>query len=130
MVAILPPTVKIDIAYKQSLYQAGPVFTKIGHYPEGIPEHLRKSVLVMLSAYNPGGRLRSLGWNLRMMRNLEQYLYHYEYFLGEGSLKAVSEPLFMVHLPVPKAIFLARKFRQNAIVVIRFQRRSKLIFLA
>lgn len=130
MTGILPPTVKIDIAYQQSLYQAGSVITKIGRYPEGIPERLRKSVLVMFSAYNPGGRLKPLGWNRRMMHNLEQYLCRYEYFLGKGSLKAVSEPLFMVNIPVPKVKVLAKKFRQNAIVAIRFQRKSKLIFLA
>lgn len=130
MTGILPSTAKIDIAYKQSLYQAGPVITKIDHYPVGIPRELSHSTLIMFSAYNPGGRLKPLGWNMRMMQKLEQYLSQYEYFTGKGSLKEVFEPLFMVNIPLQKAIFLARKFRQNAIVVIRFQRRSKLIFLA
>lgn len=130
MAGILPPTAKINVAYRQSIYQAGSVVSQIGHYPKGIPRHLNKSILVMLSAYNPGGRLKPLGWNMRMMQKLEQYLYHYEYFTGTGSLKEISEPLFMVNILVSKAILLARKFRQNAIVVIRSQRRSALVFLA
>lgn len=130
MTGILPPTAKINVAYKQSVYQAGPVVTKIGEYPKGIPRYLQKSMLVMFSAYNPGGRLKLLGWNMCMMQKLEQSLSQYEYFRGKGSLKEVSEPLFMVNIPVAKAKVLARKYRQNAIVIIRFQRRSALVFLA
>lgn len=127
---ILPPTLEISAAYKQSLYQAGSVVTRINQYPKGIPAKLHQSTLIMLSAYNPGGRLRLLGWNIKMMRKLEQELKQYEYFIGKGSLKEVSEPLFMVVLSLPKAVVLARKFRQNAIVMIRHQRLSKLTFLA
>ncbi|MDI2112294.1 DUF3293 domain-containing protein [Commensalibacter nepenthis] len=127
---ILPPTPAVNVAYKQSLYQAGSVMTRIDQYPEGIPHKLHKSTLIMLSAYNPGGRLRPLGWNIKMMRRLEQEIKQYEYFMGKGSLKEVSEPLFMVVISLSKALVLARKFRQNAIVLIRYQRLSKLIFLA
>lgn len=41
MTGILPLTAKIDAAYKQSIYQAGSVVTKIGHYPRGIPKYLQ-----------------------------------------------------------------------------------------
>lgn len=130
MTGILSPTAKINAAYKESLYQAGSVSTKINQYPKGISEKLHQTTFVLFSAYNPGGRLRPLGWNIKMMERLEQCLSKYEYVYGQGSLKEVSEPLLMVNIDPRKAIYLARKFRQNAIVLIWHQRKSKLVFLA
>lgn len=130
MTGILSPTAKINAAYKESLYQAGSVSTKINQYPKGVSAKLYQTTFVLLSAYNPGGRLRPLGWNIKMMERLEQCLSKYQYVYGKGSLKEVSEPLLMVNIDPRKAIYLARKFRQNAIVLIRHQRKSKLMFLA
>lgn len=127
MTGILPPTAKINAAYKASLYQAGSVSTKINQYPKGIAAKLYQTTFVLLSAYNPGGRLKPLGWNIK---SLEQYLSKHEYVYGKGSLKEVSEPLLMVNIDPRKAIYLARKFRQNAIVLMQHQRKSKLVFLA
>lgn len=130
MTGILPPTAKINAAYKESLYQAGSVSTKINQYPKGISAKLHQTTFVLLSAYNPGGRLKPLGWNIKRMKSLAQYLSKYKYVYGKGSLKEVSEPLLMVSIDFRKAIYLARKFRQNAIVIIRYQRKSKLVFVA
>ncbi|MDI2090553.1 DUF3293 domain-containing protein [Commensalibacter oyaizuii] len=130
MTNILPPTAKIELAYKQSIYQAGPVITKINQYPIGLSEHYACYSWVMLSACNPGGRKKPWGWNKRMMDRLREYIKHYPYFEGQGSLKEVSEPLFMVNIPLSKGICLARKFRQNAVVFVKYQHLSRLVYLS
>lgn len=50
MTGILPPTAKIDLAYKESLYQAGGVSTKINQYPKGISRRVHRTLFVLLSA--------------------------------------------------------------------------------
>ncbi|CAK7193399.1 hypothetical protein COMNV_01614 [Commensalibacter sp. Nvir] len=112
-----------------SFYQGGTVTTGINRFPKGIPKHLCNQFLVMLSAYNPGGRLKPEGWNKRQMGVLADYLVRYEYYEGKGSLNNKSEPLFLVAINPAKAIYLARKFRQNAIVIIRNGRLTKLKYI-
>ncbi len=130
MTGILPVTARIKSNYKQSLYEAGFIRVKTGFYPLNIPKSLRNKELVMFSAYNPGGRRKVDGWNRKMMEKLSLYLTNYYYVKGKGSLKQFSEPLFMVVMDLRKARVLARKFRQNAIVVLKYQRLSRLDFLA
>lgn len=130
MTGILPASAKIRLMYQKSLYQAGTVKVKINHYPKNIPKHLKRKTLVMLSAYNPGGRLKAEGWNQRMMQQLKAFLSDYKWVEGKGTLHDVSEPLLMVAMDPRKAKVLARKFRQNAIVLIRDQRYARLVFLA
>lgn len=130
MTGILPPTEAIRLNYQKSLYKAGSVIVRIGHYPLHLPNRFRKKVLVMFSAYNPGGRIKADGWNQRMMRKLKLHLSGYKYVKGYGSLRRFSEPLFMVEMNPLKAKVIARKFRQNAMVVIQYQRLSRLVFLA
>ncbi|MGL4685495.1 MAG: DUF3293 domain-containing protein [Commensalibacter sp.] len=129
MVAILPPTPKIDISYRKSTYIAGQVRTRIGRFPQGITEMDRKKTWVMLSAYNPGGRLKVNGWNLRMMNALKERLSRYNFIEGEGRLGEHFEPLVMVAIAPAQGKKLARLFRQNAIVILRHQRQTRLIYL-
>lgn len=130
MTGIFPASAQIRLVYKKSLYKVGSIKIKIDHYPQNIPDILKKKTLVLFSAYNPGGRLKAEGWNKRMMQNLRAYLKRYQYFEGAWSLRNVSEPLFMVVMPPAKAKVLARKFRQNAMVIVRDQRYSRLYYLA
>lgn len=129
MTGILPASDKIRGIYAKSLYQAGNIRVRIGHYPQNLPAYSKGKTLVMLGACNPGGRIRPKGWNKRMMRQLRRCLSRYEYVEGKGSLNGVSEPLFLVTMDPRKALVLARRFSQNAIVVIRERRRSYLVYL-
>lgn len=129
MTGILPATNKIRSNYIKSIYQAGTVKIRIGYYPLNLPKRYKSKKLVMMSACNPGGRIKAKGWNKRMMQKLSLYLSGYDYRKGTGTLRNFSEPLFMVTMDPSKAIVLARKFRQNAIVVIQEQRLSRLVFL-
>lgn len=132
---ILPVHLKTLVAYKRSTYRAGPVCTRIGAKPQAMGTFQAgrtRDEWVMLSAYNPGGILKAEGWNKRMFASLERDLQkkHIRYFRGEGRLHHTGEPLYMVRSPLRVAVQLARKYRQNAVVIIKPRQKSRLLLLA
>ncbi|QNT79537.1 DUF3293 domain-containing protein [Entomobacter blattae] len=130
---IKPASSEIRKVYAKSLYRAGPVLTRINRIPQGMEniEH-GKSFLEwgMVSAYNPGGKRHPEGWNHRMFAHLQQELEKagFVYYYGIGSLYNQEEPLFMVAVPRGRLYKLARKYRQNAVVLLQKGRRSRLVF--
>ncbi|KAB8123552.1 DUF3293 domain-containing protein [Komagataeibacter medellinensis] len=130
MAAIMPPTPAVARAYRLSTYHApGLPVVRIGHRPSWrsvVPQ----GDVVLLSAYNPGGRRRPDGWNRRMMRRLASALAGLPHVLGEGRLGRWSEPLYAVRMPLARGIVLARRFRQNAVVVLHGNRPARLVYLA
>ncbi|ATU73612.1 hypothetical protein CFR78_05975 [Komagataeibacter rhaeticus] len=130
MAAILPPTPAVHRSYRLSTYHVpGLPVVHIGHRP-----HWRGMVprgdIVLLSACNPGGRRRADGWNRRMMRRLASALAGLPHVLGEGRLGRWSEPLYAVRVPLARGLVLARRFRQNAVVVLHGNRPARLVYLA
>lgn len=132
MTGTTPPSPAVLRCYRLSLYRAGPVSARIGRVPSGqAPSRLRRNgpVLTMLSAANPGGRRMPDGWNNRAMRRLHQTLRRVPHLAGEGRLGRWGEPLVLAALPAGPAKVLARRFRQNAIVLLRQGRRTQLVLL-
>ena len=131
MAAITPPTPAIARAYRLSTYHVpGLPPVRIGCRP-----HWRGGVapwgdIVLLSACNPGGRRYADGWNQRMMRRLASTLAAVPHVLGEGRLGRWSEPLYAVRVPLARGAMLARRFRQNAVVVLHGNRPARLVYLA
>ncbi|CAM2980255.1 hypothetical protein CFR75_04530 [Komagataeibacter xylinus] len=130
MAAIVPPTPAIHRSYRLSTYHvAGLPVIRIGYRP-----HWRGRVptgdIVLLSACNPGGRLRPDGWNRRMMAHLARALHGLPHALGEGRLGRWSEPLYGVRVELARGLGLARRFRQNAVVVVHGNRPARLVYLA
>ena len=130
MAGIAPPTPGIARSYRLSTYHvSGLPVIRIGYRP-----HWRGTVprgdVVLLSACNPGGRLRPDGWNRRMMRRLAGDLAGLPHVLGEGRLGPWSEPLYAVGVPLARGLVLARRFRQNAVVVLHANRPARLVYLA
>ncbi|QHC34625.1 DUF3293 domain-containing protein [Komagataeibacter xylinus] len=130
MAAIVPPTPAIHRSYRLSTYHVpGMPVIRIGHRP-GWPGRAPAGDIVLLSACNPGGRLRPDGWNRRMMARLAQCLAGLPHALGEGRLGRWSEPLYGVQVGLARGLVLARRFRQNAVVVVHGNRPARLVYLA
>lgn len=129
MSGLTPPTPAMLRAYRQSLYSAGRVVAHVGSVPQGLSLAQRRTTLVMLGACNPCGRRCAEGSNNRMMDRLRLTLRRFRVVEGAGSLRQWSEAMLMVEIDPRRACVLARRFRQNAIIVIAGGRRTRLIVL-
>ena len=128
MTGLLPPTPAVLRSYRLSTYRAGAVLARIGRRPDGF--HGRSPVpLLLLSACNPGGRRMADGWNRRMMRRLGEAMRRVAAVEGEGRLGRWSEPLLLAAMAPARGIVLARRFRQNAVVVLQPRRAARLVLL-
>lgn len=131
MAGILPPTPAVSRSYRLSTYHVpGLPVIRIGRRPQWRRCVVPQGDIVLLSACNPGGRLRPDGWNHRMMQALSQHLRGVKHELGEGRLGGWSEPLYAVRVPLARGLRLARLFRQNAVVVLNGDRPARLVYLA
>nr|WP_246387500.1 DUF3293 domain-containing protein [Gluconacetobacter sacchari] len=121
-------------AYRRSLYRAGGIAIRVGQRPmaddPGAPAWWRHGDVVFVSAANPGGRRRPEGWNRRRMRVLAGHVAGCELHEGEGRLGQWSEPLLAVRLPLARGRVIARRFGQNAVVLVRGGGPARLVFLA
>lgn len=129
MTGLVPPTPAVLHAYRLSTYTAGGVVAHVGRRPEPMPPRWAGRDLVLLSACNPGGRLRSDGWNRRMMNHLREALRGFACAEGEGRLGRWSEPLLLVAIAPARGICLARRFRQNAVILLRDRQPARLVLL-
>ncbi len=129
MTGLLPPTPAVLRSYRLSTYRAGTVEARIGRRPVGLDGRVRVPS-VLLSACNPGGRRLFDGWNRRMMQRLAETLRRVAHVQGEGRLRQWSEPLVLAAMTPARAIVLARRFRQNAVVVLHPGRPARLLLLA
>ena len=129
MTGLLPPTPAVLRSYRLSTYRAGTVVARIGWPPVGLDGRNRVPLL-LLSACNPGGRRRPDNWNRRMMRRLDEAMRRIPHVGGEGRLGRWSEPLVLAALAPGRGIVLARRFRQNAVVLLRPRRPARLLLLA
>ncbi len=129
MTGLLPPTPAVLRSYRLSTYRAGAVVARIGRRPHGV-QGRNPVPLVLLSACNPGGRRMPDGWNRRMMRRLGEAMRRVIVVEGEGRLGRWSEPLLLAAVAPAQGIVLARRFRQNAVVVLQPRRPARLVLLA
>ncbi len=128
MTGLLPPTPRVLRSYRRSTYEAGGVVARVGRRVR-LPPGWAGRRLVMLSACNPGGRLMAPGWNRRRMATLREALRRTAFAEGEGRLGRWSEPLLMATLPAPRGLVLARRFRQNAVILLAGGRPARLVLL-
>jgi hypothetical protein len=117
-------------AYRNTLYQTGDISVRIGRRCHAMDKLLcqhRVSKAAFITAYNPHSRPMPPGWNKNMQQRLHQALRQYRIRLGTGSWRRWSEVHFLVlgdPRPVQK---LARRFRQNGIVIIRLRQPPQLL---
>nr|WP_220790319.1 DUF3293 domain-containing protein [Gluconacetobacter takamatsuzukensis] len=121
------------LAYRRSLYRAGGISVRVGQRPvpdgPGVPGWWRRGDVVFVSAANPGGRRRPDGWNRRRMRALAGCLAGCERHEGEGRLGQWAEPLLAVRMPLARGRVIARRFGQNAVLLVRGGGLARLVFL-
>jgi len=117
-------------AYRQSRYSAGSVVAHVGSVPQGLSMVQGRTTLVMLGACNPCGRRYAEGRNNRMTDQLRLTLRRFHVVEGAGSLRQWSEIMLMVEIDPRRACVVARRFRQNAIILIAGGRRTRLTVLA
>ena len=83
----------------------------------------------LLTAANPRSRRMPDGWNARMNRALAETARRLLPVPAEGRLGDWREEGFLIEAPVARAAVLGRRFRQNALVVVRRGQRARLLLL-
>jgi Protein of unknown function (DUF3293) len=117
-------------AYRNTCYEAAGIPIRIGKYSAGSDRLLlthRARSAALITAYNPRSRLMPLAWNLRMQARLLQALCRRRMLPARGFLGRWSEAHLLVFgdpLPVQR---LARRYRQNAIVIVRLGQPPRLV---
>ncbi len=79
--------------------------------------HSRTAVLI--TAWNPLSRRKPQGWNDRMQSRLLAMVRRYPVLPSRGGARGWAEDHLLVPMPPARACVVARRFRQNAVVVLR-----------
>jgi hypothetical protein len=110
-------------AYRATSYEVAGVTLRIGRRSSAVDRLLadqRVQAAVFLSAHNPYSHRMAAGWNRRMQSRLCRSIGRRQKFLcGVGSLRHWSEDHVLVFGDPRPALRLARRFRQNGVVVLR-----------
>lgn len=94
----------------------------------GRPAGLLRDAAV-LTAANPFSRRRADGWNARMNRALAEAARRLHPVPAEGRLGDWREEGFLIEAPPARVAVLGRRFRQNALVVVRRGQAARLLLL-
>ena len=124
----IPP--RLLRAYRLTRYRAGDCEIRIGRLvPDALFATIRSRTGTLLTAWNPLSRRMPDGWNARMQQRLQLRLRRYPVVEGEGSLHGWREAMLLVGGPPARAISLARRFRQSAVLVLRQGGKVRLILV-
>jgi hypothetical protein len=108
-------------AYRNTRYEAAGIQIHIGIHSAATDRLLltygaRSAALI--TAYNPRSRLMPLAWNRRMQARLLQALRLRRLLPARGFLRQWSEAHFLVFGDPRSIRWLARRYRQYAIVIV------------
>jgi Protein of unknown function (DUF3293) len=115
----LPP--RLLRLYRQTRYEAEGAVARPGHRSTSFNQLLSKfrcRTATFISADNPYSRRMPSGWNRRMRRNLREAARRLLVLPARGVLGSWEEAHLLVLGDPRPAFILARKFRQNAVVII------------
>ncbi len=118
------------LAYRMTRYEVDGVTFRIGHRSAGIDRILSchgVGVGTFISAFNPFSQPKPLGWNRRMQGHLASAGRRLPILEGQGTLRQWSEAHLLLLGDVRPAIRLARRFRQNAVVIVRRRQPARLL---
>jgi hypothetical protein len=122
-----------DRAYRTSSYRVGDVAFRLGRRTPALDATLHRlhaSEAVLLTACNPHSRRMPSAWNARMMRALAAITRRRRVTAGESGAGRWREAQLLVAGPAAWATSLARRFRQNAVVVLRRRQPPRLLWVA
>jgi len=115
-------TLTLLAAYRRTDYRSAGAVIRIGCRAPAVDRLLRCHrcrEAVLITAWNPFSRRMPPGWNARMQCRLRQAVRRYPILPASGGARGWSEDHLLVLMPAAQAAILARRFRQNAIVIVR-----------
>ncbi|HET6607867.1 MAG TPA: DUF3293 domain-containing protein [Rhodopila sp.] len=111
-------------AYRRTGYHAAGAVIRIGRRAPAVDRLLRCyrcREAALITAWNPFSHRMPPGWNARMQRHLRQAVRRYVVLPANGGARGWSEEHLLVLMPPARAAVLARRFRQNAIVNLKYR---------
>jgi hypothetical protein len=117
-------------AYLHTNYEAAGIVVRIGAHNAAMDALLRGRTAAFVTAWNPFSRKMPRGWNERMLARLRQGAGPRVLAEGWGRGRLWAERHLLI-TGDPRALrTLARRFRQNAIVLVAPRRKAKLVWCA
>lgn len=119
-------------AYRRTAYEAAGAVARVGRRDAGVDALLRRLGArrgAFVTAWNPWSRRTPAGWNARMMARLREATRRLPAAEGEGKGRGWSERHLLLAADPRRAAALARRFRQNAMVVVRSGAPARLVLL-
>jgi hypothetical protein len=116
-------------AYRRTRYEVGGTIVRIGRRSPSMDRLLSSNgarEAVFVTAYNPFSRMMPAGWNRRMQAHLAVALRRRRALAATGSLRCWSEAHLVVFGDARPTRRLARRFRQNAVVIVRLRQPARL----
>jgi hypothetical protein len=107
------------MAYLATSYIACGVTVHVGRRADRLLRLIGARQACFLGADNPRSRRMPPGWNRRARLRLAAPLRRIQTWPATGTWRGWSEAHTLAALPAARARVLARRFRQNAIVVLR-----------
>jgi Protein of unknown function (DUF3293) len=109
-------------AYRATEYRAAGLILRIGRRSgglDGLLSGMGAREAVLITAWNPHSRRVPAAGNARMMQRLQAALRRHTALPAESGAGRWIEAQFLAACPAAWAGVLARRFRQNAMVVLR-----------
>jgi hypothetical protein len=116
--------------YETAGYETGDIVVRIGRRVPAMDKLLSSAgakQAVFITAYNPFSRVMPPGWNNRMQARLAEALRRYPLLPARGHYRDWSERHLLALADVRVMRRLARRFRQNAIVIVRWRQPVRLL---
>lgn len=117
-------------AYRDTCYEAAGLRIHVGHRCAAMDRLLQAHGAragAFVTAYNPFSRVMPPEHNQRMLTHLRHTLRRRQVLWGRGTLRRWSEPHLLV-LGDPRPVRrLARRYRQNGIVIVRLRQPARLV---
>ncbi|MFC0409403.1 DUF3293 domain-containing protein [Roseomonas elaeocarpi] len=127
----------LEPAYRRTPYRvdgpAGPVVLRIGRRDPAaaaLLRALRVREAVLLTADNPASRRRAPGWNRRAARRLADATHRVPTLAGCSGTGRWQEAQRLLPLDARRGAVLARRFGQNAFVLLRHGQAPQLRWVA
>jgi hypothetical protein len=117
-------------AYLRTDYEANGIVVRVGRRCAAMDQLLRGCAAGFVTAWNPFSRKMGCGWNRRMLARLREAARGRVVAEGWGRGPGWAERHLLI-AGDPRALrTLARRFRQNAIVIVAPRRKAKLLWCA
>ena len=123
---------RLLVAYRSTDYGAAGAVARIGRRSAAVDTLLRRLGAregAFVTAWNPWSRRMPSGWNARMMARLREASRRLPSAEGEGRGRGWAERHLLVAADPRRAVALARRFRQNAMVAVRIGAPARLVLL-